>query len=80
MILVSHDQASEVIQPGKQALDFPAALVTPERTAVLALRLGPVAAMRSDQLNAQFAFKVPIQPVGVIGLVPNPPLRGPIKR
>jgi hypothetical protein len=46
----------------------------------LALRLGPVAAMRSDQLNAQFAFKVPIQPVGVIGLVPNPPLRGPIKR
>ena len=76
VIFVAHHQASEVIQPGKQALDLPAALIPPEWTAVLSFGLGSIAPMRSNHLHAQLALKLPIQTVGVIGLVADQPLRG----
>src|SRR5215203_5570393 len=46
--LVAHHQPSEVIQPGKEALYFPAPLVASEFAAVLGLGPLPVTSVRSD--------------------------------
>jgi hypothetical protein len=62
-------QPSKVLNPGDRAFDGPAALVAPQRTAVLSHVLGlAVSAMRGDQLDALLR-QLCGQFVAVVGLV-----------
>jgi hypothetical protein len=70
MILVTHQNPPEVLQPREQAFDFPATLVAAEFATVLRDDTLAVRFVRRDQLNAcggQFR----IQRVRVIRLVAN---------
>src|SRR5215204_174871 len=71
--LVAHYQPSEVTQPGKEALYFPAPLVASEFAAVLCLGLLPVPSMRSDHLYAPLPERL-IEWIQVIGPVSDQPL------
>src|SRR5574340_1111720 len=62
--LIADDKPSEVLQPGKEALDLPAAAVATQRAAVLGIVL-PLAAMRRDHLDAHWR-QFGIQPVGIV--------------
>ena len=75
MVFPTNRQPPEILKPGKQTLDFPSAPVAPELPTVLGFRLAAVAAMRGDQLNAPFMHKPLIQPVAVVGLVTDEPVR-----
>lgn len=74
MTFPTHDQASEVFQPCEKPLDFPAPLVTPEFSAVLALRSCATATVRCDQLDSLFGEPI-VQSTTVIPLVANQSLR-----
>ena len=52
MALIADDQPPEVAQPGEEALHLPPPLVAPQGTAVLGLRLLPIASMRCNHLDA----------------------------
>src|SRR5579859_430698 len=70
MAFVAHDQPTEILQPGKQALDLPAVPVAAQRTPILGWRFRAVEAMRRDQLNPP-ARQTGIQRITVIGPVGN---------
>jgi hypothetical protein len=48
---ISHDQTSEVLQPGKKTLDFPALLVSLQPTFILG-RVPSIPTMWRDEFNA----------------------------
>lgn len=74
MTFPTHYQASEVLQPCEEALDFPAPLVTPEFSSVLAVRSCAISAVRCDQLDSLLGQLV-IQSITVIPLVGNQSFR-----
>jgi hypothetical protein len=49
--LIPHDQASKILQPGKESFDFPAPAVSPQTTFVLCLD-SSVAAVRGNYFNS----------------------------
>src|SRR5262249_37972663 len=64
---ISNDQTPEVLQPGKQPLDFPPSSVSLQPTSILS-RIPSVPAMWSSEFNSvepQFC----IEAVGVVGVV-----------
>ena len=70
MTFPTHQQASEVLQPCEEPLDFPAPLVTPKFSPVLAVRSRAIATVRCDQLDAVRCQPI-VQSVAVIPLVGN---------
>src|SRR5256714_1046348 len=74
MIFIAHQNPTEVLQPRKQPLDFPAPLVTPQLPPVLRLRLLPVALVWRNHLNRE-RLQFRIQRVRVVRLVANQSLR-----
>lgn len=68
---IANPEAAKVEQPGEQSLHFPAALITPQRTPILAFV--PVAAIRSDHLDPSFP-QLLVQAIAVVGFVPDQPL------
>lgn len=70
MTFPTHQQASEVLQPCEEPLDFPAPLVTPEFSPVLAVRSRAIATVRCDQLDAVRCQPI-VQSVAVISFVGN---------
>lgn len=74
MVFVAHDQAAEVEQPGKEPLDLPAPPVTTQWPAILPGH-PPVDSVGRDQFGAVVRQQPRIQPVAVVGLVANQPLR-----
>jgi hypothetical protein len=71
---ISNDQSPEVLQPGKQPLDFPPSSVSLQPTSILS-RIPSVPAMWSNEFNAvepQFC----VEAVGVVGVVTDQVLRG----
>src|ERR1700758_5607867 len=71
---VSDDQTPEVLQPGKQSLDFPSSPISFQPTSIL----GPVLSvptMWSNHLDAVEA-KFCVQVVGVVGVITNQVPRG----
>ena len=64
-IIKPHRDAAEVLQPRKQPLDLPSALVSPEHSPVLRRRLYSIRLVRRDHLNALLP-KLLIQWVTVI--------------
>ena len=69
MIFPPHHEPSEVVQPGKQTLDFPAAHVASKFPSILRCRLFPVSFVRRDQLYSTLKFKALIKFITVIGLI-----------
>ena len=69
MIFVADDQTSEVVQPREKPFDFPTALVSPQRPAVL--RRGPAAIplMWGHQFDAALVEQPFVQRVAVIRFV-----------
>jgi len=72
VIFPAGDQATEPVQPGKQALDPPASSVAAQRTAILC---GPTAWLPvwRNQLDAVALKQVAVEPITVIGLVADQP-------
>src|SRR6478735_7127327 len=76
VILISHNQAAEVVHPSEQSFHFPAALEPAQRTSVLGNPIGPAAAtVRSNHFGAELLQNLSVQPVTVVRLVSNEPLR-----
>lgn len=69
MILPAGLDAAELLQPSKEALDFPAPPVAPKRSAILGEVLAR-AAMGGDHFYPVFG-KLGIEAVGVIGVIAN---------
>jgi hypothetical protein len=61
MTLISDNQPSEVLQPSKKPLNFPAAFIPPQLPSILSFWLRPVAAMWCDQLNIVLFQKIIIE-------------------
>lgn len=57
-------------QPCNGAFYLPSSAITPEWSAVLRFRIDPIAAMRSNQLDA-FFFESFIQCISVVGTIPD---------
>ena len=71
---ISNEQTPEVLQPGKQPLDFPPSSVSLQPTSILS-RIPSVPAMWSIEFNSvepQFC----VEAVGVVGVVTDQVLRG----
>ena len=75
MVFVSNHNSPKILQPGKQALDFPSTPITPELSAVLGRRLFTPSAVRCDHLNAALMQKLLIKTVTVIGFIANKLIR-----
>jgi hypothetical protein len=69
MIFPSNHKPPEVIQPGKQTLDFPPTHVAPQLASILRGRLFSVHLMRGDHLYAPFFSKPLIKLIAVVSLV-----------
>src|SRR5579862_7223977 len=75
VILPANDDATIIMEPSKQALNFPATAVAAQYAAVLGGRSAAVPAVRRDQLHMEiFAYPL-IQRVAVVGFVADQPLR-----
>src|SRR5215472_5367221 len=68
VILPADHQSAEVMQPGEQTLDLPAAAVAAQFATVLRLSLAPVRLVRRDQTHALLSESL-IQRVAIIGAV-----------
>jgi hypothetical protein len=71
MVFVSNNQSPEVLKPGKQAFNFPSALITSEFPAILGRRLFAPSTMRSNHFNATLLKKLLIKAIAIIGFVTN---------
>lgn len=71
MILMAHDQPTEVLKPDEQPFDLPATSIPPKRTTVLAGGLASAPAMRSDPLDVAFLGQSRIQRIAVIRFIPH---------
>lgn len=76
VVLPSDDQAAEVMQPGKQAFDFPATAVAAKRTSILGLRPTAIVPVRRDQAGAVRSGQACVQRIAVVGAIANHALRG----
>src|SRR5215212_537392 len=74
MVLVTHQNAAEVLQPRKQPLNLPTPLVPAQATTVLRPSLLPVRLVRRDQLQTLLS-KFFVQWVRVIRLIANQAFR-----
>ena len=70
--LPASDQSAEVMQPGEEPFDLPAALVAAKLTAILG-EVDAIAAMRGDEFDSAVGEGL-IEAVAVVGGVPDEPL------
>jgi hypothetical protein len=75
MVLVAHNQTPEVLKPGKEPFDFPAAFITAKLSAILSAWSPALSAVWSNQFNAAFTQKPLIQRIAVVGLIANHSIR-----
>ncbi len=75
MIFIANNQATEVLQPSKQPLYFPASFVASQRPAILRRRFSPIHFVRGDHLHVSLIGQLFIQLVRVIRLIANQLLR-----
>lgn len=67
MTFIARDQAPEVLQPGKEAFNLPAAAVSAELTAVL--RLAAPTAIGRDQLDVALHRQPCVKAIRIVRLV-----------
>lgn len=70
MAFPSRDEATVVMEPGKESFDFPATASASQRTAVLGLgaSVGP---MRGDHLDAVGGREMRVKAIAVVAAVPD---------
>src|ERR1700733_1627581 len=69
MIFPTADQSAKVVQPGEEALDFPASAVATQFATVLSSFTGPIELVRRDQLDAMSLPEALIERIAVVGTV-----------
>src|ERR1700722_1430624 len=74
MVLIAHDQAAKVKQPRKEALYFPAPFVAAQSSSVLSARVS-IGSVGRDHFGPELLHHLPIQPVAVVGFVPDQSFR-----
>ena len=72
MVLPADDQATKVMQPGKESFHSPTPAVTPQRTAILR-GFPALPAMRCDHLDTVAVGQVLVQAIAVVGFVADQP-------
>ena len=75
VVFPTADQSPEVVQPGEQPLDFPAATITPQFAAVLRAFLAAIVLVGRNESNAVFLLQPLIQRIAVVGAVTDHPFR-----
>ena len=70
MVLITIDEAAEVLQPGEESFDFPAMAVTAQRAPVLCRRPGAIIPVGRNHLDAPLGH-APIERIAVIGAIPD---------
>ena len=76
MVFISYYQTSEVLEPGKQAFNFPSASIATELSSVLGTRLFTILFMRRNQFNVPVFRELLIKLIAVIGLIADDPIGG----
>ena|SRR5271157_1079084 len=69
VVLPTSDEAAEVVHPSEETFYLPTSAVAAQLSSVLGLASG--APTRGDQLDAVVLFDLLIQPIRVVGFVPN---------
>ena len=75
MVLVTHNQAPEVLKPGKQPFDLPSARIAAKLPAVLGALFAPLFSMRGNHFNATIFQNSIIKSIIVVGLIANNAIR-----
>jgi hypothetical protein len=70
MAVVPHENATEVLEPGKQALDFPAVSISPQGSSILGWGFASVVVMGCDEFDPLLG-QLLIQFVAVVGSIPD---------
>src|SRR5512146_2899519 len=73
VVLIAIDEAAEPVQPGKQPFHLPAFLVSAQRSSILGLAPSPT--VGCDQLNVVLGLELLVEPVRIVGFVPDEPRR-----
>lgn len=71
MIFVSNNNSTKILQPGKQAFDFPSTPITPELSATLGRRLFASPPVWCDHLNATLIQKLLVKAIAIISFIAN---------
>jgi hypothetical protein len=74
VIFPAADQSAEIVEPGKEALDFPAPTVATQFAAVLGALAVAVVLVRGDEPDAVFLPEALIERITVVGAVADHPL------
>src|SRR6202035_1337444 len=69
VIFPAADQSAEVVEPGKEALDFPAPTVAPQFAAVLSALAAAVVLVGRDEADAVFLSEALIDRIAVVGAI-----------
>ena len=69
VVFPSGDESAKVVHPGEEPLHLPSSLVASQWASVL--RLAAPTAIRRNQFDAVLFFEFFIEPIRVVGLVPN---------
>ena len=77
MVFPACDQATEVVQPGKEPLHLPAPPVPAQRSSILGF--APSSPIWSDELDAVLGPELLVEPVRVVSLVADQPRRELVK-
>ena len=75
VVLPANDNATVIMEPSKQTLDFPAATIAPQHAAVLGDGFAAVPAVRRDQFHTEMFADALIQRIAVVGFVADQSLR-----
>ena len=73
MTFVACDEASVVLEPGKEALDLPAAPIAAKGSSVLGRGALSTVAMRRDHLDPPFPPQPFVEPITVVGTIADQP-------
>src|SRR5271169_3287157 len=69
VVFPANDDATKVMKPRKQALDFPTTPVTTQHAAVLRRSFAALGFVRSNQLHAEAFANLRIQRIAIVGAV-----------
>src|SRR5580658_1919561 len=75
VVLPANDDATIIMEPGKQTLDFPATTVAAQHAAVLRDGFATIPTVRRDQFHAKMFADPLIQRIAVVGFVADQSLR-----
>src|ERR1700680_5241432 len=75
VVLPANDDATIIMEPSKQTLDFPATAVAAQRAAVLGNWSAAVPAVRRDQLHMELFAYALIQRIAIVSFIADQSLR-----